>query len=219
MLQFIVDSIHAIWPMDEYAKRLRSCDWFIPPIPPIIALNIQINIIMGAIYCGVINTNSTRGLIFCQVARIKHINQGILDITWGSHWWHGVSPNFITILVINSILVIISIKLNEIGFIEIIPDVNISPLPTACTMKYLTLASVSRNFVEEAIRGMNEIKLSSIPVHRYNQFVLDSVMRVLITRVVVNNNIEGSIKSWKESDLSDIKLEAFIYVTYDLVSF
>ena len=34
--------IHAIWPMDENARRGRRFVWFCPPRPPMIALEVKI---------------------------------------------------------------------------------------------------------------------------------------------------------------------------------
>lgn len=46
------------------------------------------------------------------------------------------------------------------------PAVSINPLPIAWMIKYLTLASVSWRDWEEAIKGMKDSKLSSMPIHK-----------------------------------------------------
>lgn len=52
--------------------------------------------------------------------------------------------------------------------------------------------------LEDIIRGINERRLISIPHHINSQFVLDSIISVLITRVdlisIVNERFMGSIK-------------------------
>lgn len=40
--------------------------------------------------------NNTTGIIFCHVARIKHIGQLIEAITAGNQKWHGGNPNLIS---------------------------------------------------------------------------------------------------------------------------
>lgn len=72
-------------------------------MPPTIAL-IMMMVEVNRIVClGVIHINITRGLIFCHVVKIIHIDHGIQDMTWGSHWWQGAIPSLITILVMNNI--------------------------------------------------------------------------------------------------------------------
>jgi len=208
---WVVIKIHLIWPMDEYARRARSCDWSIPPTPPIIALNITTTNKMNGVSRGANIIINNIGLIFCHVARIKHINHEILDMTWGNHWWHGAIPSFTVILIIN-ITIIIGEKEEFVnGLVDIIPAVNINPLPTAWIIKYLTLASVSCKIWELATSGIKERRFNSIPIHKYNQFVLDRVIKVPIIVVDINKKNEGVIKLWKELNLSDEKLEAYIW--------
>lgn len=45
--------------------------------------------------------NNTTGIIFCQVARIKHIGQLIEAITAGNQKWQGGKPNLISRPIIN----------------------------------------------------------------------------------------------------------------------
>lgn len=35
------------------------------------------------------------GISFCQVAKIKHIGQEIIDMTVGNQKWHGGRPNLV----------------------------------------------------------------------------------------------------------------------------
>lgn len=86
--------------------------------------------------------NIIKGLNFCQVAKIRHMGQLMLAITLGSHWWQGAIPSLINILTKNNVLIIkLSLKLSVVK--DIMPAVSINPLPTAWTIKYFTLASVS----------------------------------------------------------------------------
>lgn len=81
-----------------------------------------------------------------------------------------------------------------LGFEAIIPAVSISLLPIAWIIKYFTLASVSCREEVVAIKGTNDRRFNSIPIHKYNQFELDSVTMVPMAMVDKNNSDEGVIK-------------------------
>lgn len=156
------------------------------------------------------NMSMTIGLIFCHVANKRQDDQGSLDITWGSHWWYGAAPIFKHILIIKANLIILSFSV-VFGLVAVIPAVSMSPLPTAWIIKYLTLAIVSWSFWEWAIIGTKDKRFSSIPIHKYSQFDLDKLINVPDIIEEENKKNDGVIKSWKELNLSGIKLEAFIY--------
>lgn len=207
--QKTVATIQPMCPIEEYARRARSCVWFIPPIPPVIVLKATVINTSKEQSLGIIRISKHIGAIFCRVARIIHIIHEILVITWGSQWWKGAIPNFIIILTINIILEMYATYMFKDEFIEMMPLVSIRPLPIAWMMKYFTLASVSWNNWEEAIKGINDNRFSSIPIHTYSQFVLDNATKVPVIVVVINRNEEGDIKKRKELNLSGLKLEAF----------
>ena len=64
---------------------------------------------------------------------------------------------------------------------EIPIEVNRMDLPEACTKKYLIAADVE-NWVEfKRIKGINEIKLSSNPIHTTSQLILDRIKEIRLT--------------------------------------
>jgi hypothetical protein len=97
-------------------------------------------------------------------------------------------------LLINIILTAIFILEKILGFDAIIPAVSINLLPIAWIIKYFTLASVSCREDVFAIKGTNDRRFNSIPIHKYNQFELDNVTMVPMIIVDKNNNDEGVIK-------------------------
>lgn len=62
---------------------VRSCDWFIPIIPPIIAFSPATNIRNECLFCCKMNAMMHRGAIFCHDDRIRHDVHEIDDITDG----------------------------------------------------------------------------------------------------------------------------------------
>lgn len=87
--------IHPIWVMDEYAIMDLSFLWFIPRIPPVIALMQAIRVIIdGAQWVFRINVRIVRGPSFCHVLRIRQLIHEIEDITEGNQKWHGAIPIF-----------------------------------------------------------------------------------------------------------------------------
>ena len=90
-------SIHAIWEMDEYAKRGRIWVWLIPPIAPIMAFTKIILVISSIGQEVAMFDNMNSGGIFCQVLKIKSILHLMFVMMGGSHMWHGAAPIFIKI--------------------------------------------------------------------------------------------------------------------------
>lgn len=76
--------IHPMCVMEEYAMIVRKCDWFIPNIPPKIALIIEMVIIIDEYRLFSRNERITRGASFCHVARIIHEIQDRDVITEGN---------------------------------------------------------------------------------------------------------------------------------------
>lgn len=82
----------------------RSCDWFIPMAPPIMALivaTIDRSVLFKAIFIKKHSRN--RGAIFCQVARRRQFVHEIEFITGGNQKWQGAAPSFSSNLNINMV--------------------------------------------------------------------------------------------------------------------
>lgn len=150
------------------------------------------------------------GLNFCQVERIIHLIHDKADITWGSHWWNGANPSFNIKLIIKRIC---AIELNcdvIILFVDIIPAVNIIPLPIAWIKKYFTPACVSWNCLSDEINGIKDRRFNSIPIQRKSQFELEIAIKEPIINVDRNKNDDGVIKMREELNLPDRELEALV---------
>jgi len=119
-----------------------------------------------------------RGVIFCQVDKIKHEIHEIEAMTEGYQKWQGALPSFKSTDVVSKIGIKFGIK-EEYIHIDIL-DINSNADPNACARKYFTDPSVSWLFLVCSMMGINLSKLSSIAPHRRIQFVLDKAMRVLI---------------------------------------
>ena len=92
--------------MDEYASKVRSWDWFMPPIPPTIALNAaNLTITIVRAEYKDVDEKIAIGAIFCHVAIRAHWAHEILDMMLGSHQWVGAAPIFSITLVINIIVI------------------------------------------------------------------------------------------------------------------
>lgn len=71
---------------------VRRWDWFIPIIPPRIALSLAIINIIGEMDWVKVKEIIINGASFCHVDRMRAAIQEIEVITEGYHMWHGAIP-------------------------------------------------------------------------------------------------------------------------------
>jgi len=170
--------IQPMWPIDEYAIIVRSWDWFIPIIPPIIVFIEAI--IVNKIIDLLIKKNDKihKGASFCHEDKIKQEIHEIEDITDGYQKWQGNLPNFsIRETIRNG-----RVKLNSVDSGNHIKNLLVisSADPNAWARKYLIAPSHSWFILEYKITGMNLIKFNSRAAHTNNQFDLEIAMIDLI---------------------------------------
>lgn len=188
--------IHPMWVIDEYAIIVRRWDWLIPIRPPVIALSPAINSINITNELVNMKLIIISGAIFCHVDKISADIHEIDVITDGYHIWHGAIP-ILRIRAIN-----INVDINWFGALD--EDHKDSLLisrtldPSACTKKYLTAASVSWDFLEYMIIGINLNKLISRAAQRNIQLDLEIAISVLITMIEDDKIKKGEvIKMWR----------------------
>jgi hypothetical protein len=182
-------SIHPIWPIDEYAIIVRIWLWFIPMIPPTKALIPATAIINDMFFCGNKNAIIDRGASFCHVDRIRQEIHEIEDITDGYQKWQGTLPSFNRIAVVNIRGIILGREVNIIH--KDVLDIRSKADPRAWARKYFTAPSVSWLFFVCIIIGINLRRLSSMAPHKRIQLVLESVIKVLISREISVSIIVG----------------------------
>lgn len=194
--------------IDEYAIIVRRCDWFIPTNPPIKAFSIAITIVISHTgpqndpYEDVLNDEENekliiaRGASFCQVDKIRADVHEMDVMTEGYQKWHGTIPSLRT-RAINS-----NTGVNWLGVLEFDHRdiLLISKIldPRAWARKYFTAASVSWDFFECIIIGINLSRLISKATHRNSQFVLEiaiSVLKIIMEEDKIKNG--EFIKTWR----------------------
>lgn len=122
------------------------------------------------------------------------MDQEIDDITLGNQKWIGAIPALISIEIITNIYD------TWVGFIIYInPPINKIPDPRAWGKKYLIAPSVFCCEEEyEIISGINDIILSSNPIHRASQLFLVKDIIVPISKVTENIKVTGNVASIKK---------------------
>lgn len=133
--------------------------------------------------------NKIIGAIFCHDNKINELIQFNPSITSGNQKWKGAAPIFVKSaeLKINIIILLF----NENGrFIDIEINLNNKIVEArACTIKYLIDASVAIMFFVSFIKGINDNRLISKPIHIPNQEWDEIEIIVLIINVDINNNL------------------------------
>lgn len=145
----------------------------------------QINII-NVLLKLVVNLMMYIGAIFCHVIKITHIFHFILFIISGNHIWNGGIPIFIIILIqISNFIIFIFIKIYIYLFVKIMVIKIIDAI--LCIKKYIIILCELNEFFLLEIRGINDIKFISNPVHTPIHLLEFNTIKVLITIVVKNN--------------------------------
>lgn len=131
------------------------------------------------------------GTSFCQVVRIIHMGQEIIDITVGNQKWHGGSPSLVR-RPRNNIRFIKFVLHKRCWFVnKDIEPRRINPDPRAWAKKYFIEASVSLNLFEVTKRGIKDIRLSSRPNQIKTQWVLLIARKDPRTKEVVKRVVNG----------------------------
>lgn len=183
-----------MWLIEEYARSGRSCVWFIPPSPPIIAPNIpKYSGVSGYENRGIL-IKSQIGIIFCHVVSVRHIIHLSPDITLGSQKWHGAAPALIKRPNRNRIDGVSLVARSKIfGDMAEIMATRKEAEPMACAKKYFIAASVSWLIEVIVIRGIIDNRFSSILAHIIIQLFLDRAIIVESVRVDENKRKNGCI--------------------------
>lgn len=127
------------------------------------------------------------GVIFCQVIKIKLLNQDNPSTILGNQKWKGADPIFINI----EELIIIEKKLSIKKFLKkvIFNKITNKKLIDAIDWikKYFREASDASKLKGEEIRGINLNKLISRPIQQPNQELDEIAINVLKKRIKVKN--------------------------------
>lgn len=123
------------------------------------------------------------GVIFCQVIKIKQINQDNPSIILGNQKWNGADPIFINneeLIKIERKLLIskffIMVNFNKIKNKKLIDAID-------WIKKYFNEASEANKFLELEIKGINLNKLISNPIQQPNQEFDEMEINVLKNRI------------------------------------
>lgn len=195
-LTAIIDIIHPIWPIDEYAIIVRNWDWLIPTIPPIRALIAAKIIISDLSLDWEIKHRIDKGAIFCHVDKIRHSNHEIEDITDGYQKWYGATPSFIIIDITSRIY---GDRIESIIFIFTV-EYKRSAEPIAWARKYLIEASTSWFLFVIIINGINLIIFNSRETQIKIQFALERAIRVLVSivdHIIIDAGLKKFIRLWR----------------------
>lgn len=127
------------------------------------------------------------GVIFCQVIKIKLLNQDKPSTILGNQKWNGADPIFINIdeLIIIEIKLLISKLLNIIIFIIIQNKKLMDAIDWV--KKYFKEASEDSKLLDLEIRGMNLIKLISSPIQAPNHEFEEMEIMVLNIKINIKN--------------------------------
>ena len=118
----------------------------------LISIRYDINI-NGAAFCTVINS-----------AQFSHLNP---SITPGNHQWRGAAPLLSrrgVQMIIGVYGLISNVNKSSVNVFITTMNSNVAEART-CTIKYFNEASVLYMFLTLGIKGMNDIKLISNPIH------------------------------------------------------
>lgn len=127
------------------------------------------------------------GVIFCQVIKIKQLNQESPSITLGNQKWKGAEPIFINReeLIIIEIKLFISKFFIKISFNKIENKKLIEAIDWV--IKYFKEASEVIRLLEFVIRGINLNKLISNPIQHPNQEFEEIEIKVLKNKINKKN--------------------------------
>lgn len=158
--------------------------WFKPPIAPTTA-DVRMILVVKALISIRYDIN-INGAAFCTVissAQFSHLNP---SITPGNHQWSGAAPLFSR----RGVQMIIGVcafssRVNKSSVNVFITTIN-SRVAEArtCTMKYFSEASVLYMFLALDIRGINDIRLISSPIHAPSHELDDTDINTPLTKVV-----------------------------------
>jgi hypothetical protein len=140
-------------------------------VKALISIRYDINI-NGAAFCTVINS-----------AQFSHLNP---SITPGNHQWRGAAPLFNRrgVQMIIDVYVFLS-NVNRSSVSVFITTMNSSVAEArTCTIKYFSEASVLYMFLTLDIRGINDIRLISRPIHAPNHELEETDTNIPPTKVV-----------------------------------
>lgn len=127
------------------------------------------------------------GVIFCQVIKIKLLNQDNPSIILGNQKWKGVLPIFISIeeFIIIEIKLFISKFFIKIILIKIVNKKLIEAIDWV--KKYFNDASVANKLLELEIRGINLKRLISKPIQHPNHELEEIEIKVLKNKIKRKN--------------------------------
>ena len=140
-------------------------------VKALISIRYDINI-NGAAFCTVINS-----------AQFSHLNP---SITPGNHQWRGAAPLFSRrgVQMIIGVYGFIS-NVNKSSVNVFITTINRSVAEAStCTMKYFSEASVLYIFLTLDIKGINDIRLISSPIHAPNHELDDTDTNTPPTKII-----------------------------------
>ena len=150
---------------------------------PLIRLSISLD-------AGAINTRMNRGMIFCQVLRIRHESQLRLAITLGNQKCSGAAPIFSS----RARITIAGVKGRFVVICVISRPNRRRADPVAWAIKYLIAPSVSWWFEDEVINGMKDSRFNSSAIHTNNQWEEERATSVLVNSVVENTVMGGRVE-------------------------
>lgn len=124
------------------------------------------------------------GVIFCQVIKIKLLNQDKPSTILGNQKWKGADPIFINIEELIKIEIILFIsKLLNIIILKIIQNKKLVEA-IAWVKKYFNEASEDIILLEEEIKGINLNRFTSKPIQAPNQELAE--MEIIVLKININ---------------------------------
>lgn len=137
----------------------------------LISIKYDINI-NGAAFCTVISS-----------AQFSHLNP---SITPGNHQWKGAAPLFSkrgVQMIIGVYVLLSNVNRSSVNVFITTINSNVAEAST-CTMKYFNEASVLYIFLTLDIKGINDIRLISRPIHAPSHELEDTDTNIPLTRVI-----------------------------------
>lgn len=133
-----VESIHAMWLIDENAIIFRILIW-LNPITVLTNSEAIITVIINWVFI-LLFINSIIGAIFCQVNKMIEFIHLRPSITSGNQKWNGAAPSFVSKAVFNIKLNVKFIRglINSFVINIIITAIRSTSDAIACVMKYLS---------------------------------------------------------------------------------
>ena len=199
----MVQEIHPMWPIEEYANILRILICFRPPHAPTITDRTEHNMTSSDSINDLSFAMRNSGAIFCQQAIIIPLLNVNPLRTSGNQKWHGAKPSFIT----RANVIIEWTKgflVDDISHFPFIQRFSVAPLSNraalkAWTKKYFRVASLPRDQVLSLRIGSSDRVLNSRPNHIGNQCFEVITNSVPDVNVSIRNNITIRFIGFKRS--------------------